>query len=118
MHTHASVTRPSSPGSRHLRVVPTAAPRSRRRRSHAPAVAALAAGIALGTLTAALVSLPFGASGAGVSLRVAAVALVVAAGALARARAVTRQTRAEWRRIDRRAASVSAPAAERLRIAA
>jgi threonine/homoserine efflux transporter RhtA len=81
-------------------------------------VAALAAGVAMGTITAALVSLPFGASGAEVSLRVAAVALIVAAGALARARAVTRQARAEWRRKDRRAASVSTPTAERLRIAA
>jgi hypothetical protein len=118
MHTQASAG-PVSHSPRHLRVVPAAPPRRRVRRSHAPAVAALASGIALGTLAAAVVSLPFGAAAAGISLRVAVVALLVAAGALARARVVTRQAEARRRRAVRNsAATVTSPQREKLRIAA
>lgn len=119
MQKHVSVVRSTPPTARHLRVVPAAPPRSRRPRSHAPAVAALAAGVAFGTLMAALVSLPFGAAGAGVSLRVAVVALLVAVGALARARAVTVETRARRRRAMRQQAVTRMPAQqEKLRVAA
>lgn len=119
MQRHASVARSTSPTPRHLRVVPAAPPRNRRPRSHAPAVAALAAGVAFGTLMAAVVSLPFGAAGAGVSLRVAAVALLIAAGALARARTVTVETRARRRRAIRQQAVATMPTQrEKLRVAA
>ena len=118
MHTQASAVSVSR-STRHLRVVPAAPPRRRARRSHAPAVAALASGIALGTLAAAVVSLPFGAAGAGISLRVAIGAMLVAAGALARARVVTRQAEARRRRAARSsAAAVASPQRERMRIAA
>jgi hypothetical protein len=124
MRTSASIARHTSPptpaGCRHLRVVPP--PQARRRRaarSHAPAVAALASGLVFGTLMAALVSLPFGAAGAGISLRIFVAALIVAAAALARARTVTRQTRARRMRTSRRQEAVAATAPrERLRAVA
>jgi predicted lipid-binding transport protein (Tim44 family) len=123
MRTSASIARRTSPptpaGRRHLRVVPPPQARRRADRSHAPAVAALASGLALGTLMAALVGLPFGAAGAGISLRIFVAALIVAAAALARARTVTRQARARRMRTSRRQEAVAAaPPRERLRAVA